>query len=88
MQGFPGTAVVSTRLRRGAVPQEKDTLVGKTFYDDQSKPVVIAGVIEQMHGAWVGWDKVDRVMLSAAGGSGPGVRYLVRTAARQARSPS
>jgi putative ABC transport system permease protein len=40
---------------------------------------VIAGVIEQMHGAWVGWDKVDRVMLTPVVGPGPGIRYLVRT---------
>ena len=60
-------------------PKEKDHLVGKTFYDDQSKPLVIAGVIEQMHGAWVGWDKLDRVLLAPLVGPGPGIRYLVRT---------
>jgi hypothetical protein len=32
-----------------------------------------------MHGAWVGWDKLDRVMLSPLVGPGPGVRYLIRT---------
>jgi len=32
-----------------------------------------------MHGAWVGWDKVDRVMLTPVVGPGPGTRYLVRT---------
>ena len=32
-----------------------------------------------MQGAWVGWDKVDRVMLSPMIGPGPGTRYLVRT---------
>src|SRR4029079_5473376 len=42
-------------------------------------PVVIAGIIEQMHGAWVGWDKLDRVMLVPLVGPGPGIRYLVRT---------
>jgi putative ABC transport system permease protein len=79
VQGFPGTAVVTRAFADALFPKQSDKLVGKTFYDDQSKPVVIAGVIEQMHGAWVGWDKVDRVMLTPVVGPGPGVRYLVRT---------
>jgi len=79
VQGFPGTAVVTRTFAEALFPKQADKLVGKTFYDDQSKPVVIAGVIEQMHGAWVGWDKVDRVMLTPVVGPGPGTRYLVRT---------
>ena len=79
VQGFPGTAVVTRAFAVALFPKEKDKLVGKTFYDDQGKPVVIAGVIEQMHGAWVGWDKVDRVMLTPVVGPGPGTRYLIRT---------
>ncbi len=71
VQGFPGTALVTRAFAEALFPKQADNLVGKTFYDDQSKPVVIAGVIEQMHGAWVGWDKLDRVMLTPAGGSGP-----------------
>jgi putative ABC transport system permease protein len=79
-QGFPGVAVVTRAFAEALFPKA-DNLVGKTFYDDQSKPVVIVGVMEQMHGAWVGWDKVDRVMLSPLVGPGPGVRYLVRSEA-------
>jgi putative ABC transport system permease protein len=79
-QGFPGVAVVTRAFAEALFPKT-DTLVGKTFYDDQSKPIVIVGVMEQMHGAWVGWDKIDRVMLSPLVGPGPGVRYLVRAEA-------
>ena len=57
----------------------KQNALGKTFYDDQSKPYKIIGVIEHMHGSWVGWDKVDRVMLSPMVGPKPGIRYIVRT---------
>jgi putative ABC transport system permease protein len=78
-QGFPGVAVVTRVFAEALFPKDKEHLVGKTFYDDQSKPVVIAGILEQMHGAWVGWDKVDRVMLTPVVGPGPGIRYLVRT---------
>lgn len=78
VQGFPGKVLVTRAFAEAMFPKEKDHLVGKTFYDDQSKPVVIAGVIEQMHGAWVGWDKLDRVLLAPLVGPGPGIRYLVR----------
>jgi len=79
VQGMPGVGVVTRAFAEALFPKDKDHLVGKTFYDDQSKPVVITGIIEQMHGAWVGWDKVDRVMLTPVVGPGPGIRYLVRT---------
>ena len=79
VQGFPGTGLLTRAFAEALFPKDKDHLVGKTFYDDQSKPVVIAGLIEQMHGAWVGWDKLDRVLLAPLVGPGPGIRYLVRT---------
>jgi len=78
-QGFPGTALVTRAFAEALFPKEKDHLVGKTLYDDQSKPLVIAGIIEQMHGAWVGWDKLDRVMVVPLVGPGPSIRYLIRT---------
>ena len=46
-------------------------MLGKTFYDDQSHPIRIVGVIEHMQGSWVGWDKVDRVMLTPSVGPEP-----------------
>ena len=75
-QGFPPTAIISQGLASALFP--KQNALGKTFYDDQSKPYRIVGVIEHMHGAWVGWDKVDRVMISPLVGPGPGIRYIVR----------
>ncbi len=77
-QGQPPFAIVSKGLAEALFPGEK-VLVGKDFYDDQSKPIRIVGVIEHMHGSWVGWDKVDRVVLFPQI-TGPSVRYLVRTA--------
>jgi putative ABC transport system permease protein len=75
-QGQPPVAVVSRGFAEALFPGEKN-LAGKTFYDSQSKPIRIVGVIDHMHGSWVGWDKVDRAMLV------PRVtewtRYIVRT---------
>ena len=77
-QGEPPFAIVSRAFALALFPGEK-SFVGKDFYDDQGKPLRIVGVIEHMHGSWVGWDKLDRVMLIPRI-TGPDVRYLVRTA--------
>jgi putative ABC transport system permease protein len=57
----------------------KQNALGKTIYDNHSTPHKIVGVIEHMHGSWVGWDKVDRVILNPMIGPKPNTRYIVRT---------
>jgi putative ABC transport system permease protein len=57
----------------------KQNALGKTFYDNHGTPHKIIGIIEHMHGSWVGWDKVDRVILSPMVGPAPRTRYIVRT---------
>lgn len=52
--------------------------VGKTLYDSQHSAVVI-GVMENMLGSWVGWDKLTQVMLIPRISAGPLARYVVRT---------
>lgn len=76
-QGLPPVAIVSQGFANALFP--KQPTLGQTFYDDQSKPFKIIGVIEHMHGSWVGWDKVDRVMLTPVVGPAPRTRYIVRT---------
>jgi putative ABC transport system permease protein len=71
-------AIVTKALAKALFPKDSDAL-GKTFYDGLNKPVTIVGVIEHMHGSWVGWDKVDQVMLFPRIKSGPNGVYLVRT---------
>ena len=77
-QDSPPAAIVTQGFATALFPGEN--ALGKTFYDDQSEPTKIVGVIQHMHGSWVGWDKVDRVILFPRVGPGPGVRYVVRTA--------
>ncbi|HEY6123885.1 MAG TPA: FtsX-like permease family protein [Steroidobacteraceae bacterium] len=76
-QDPPPLAIVSQGFASVLFP--KENALGKTFYDDQSKPFKIVAVIEHMHGSWVGWDKVDRTVLFPMVGPGPGARYIVRT---------
>jgi len=79
-QGQPPYAIVSRGLATALFPGQN--ALGKTIYDDQSHPIRIIGVIEHMHGSWIDWDKVDRVMLFPQI-TGPGTRYIVRTAPGQ-----
>ena len=51
--------------------------VGKTVYDYSHSAVVI-GVMENMLGSWVGWDKLTQVMLTPRIEAGPLARYAVR----------
>jgi putative ABC transport system permease protein len=71
-------AIVTEGFAREMFPKETN-FVGKTFYDGLGKPIVIVGVIKHMLGAWVGWDKLDHVMLFPRIKNGPQAIYVVRT---------
>jgi putative ABC transport system permease protein len=71
------SVIVTRAMAKDLFPDIADP-VGQTVYDSLDRPITIVGILEQMHGAWVGWDKLDHVMLSPEIASGPLVRYLVR----------
>ncbi len=71
-------AIVTEAFAKEMWPKETN-FVGKTFYDGLSKPITIVGVIDHMHGAWVGWDKLDHVVLFPRIKDGPTAVYVVRT---------
>lgn len=70
-------AIVTKAFAKSLFPDDANPL-GKTFYDGLSKPITIVGVIEHMQGAWVGWDKLDHVVLYPRIKDGPSAVYLVR----------
>jgi putative ABC transport system permease protein len=76
-QNWPPTAVISSALGKALFKDEP--ALGKTFYDDQGHPIRVIGVIEHMHGSWVGWDNVDRTMLTPRIQSQPSTQYAIRT---------
>lgn len=51
--------------------------LGKRVYDGSNSAVVI-GVVENVLGAWVNWDKLTQVMFTPRIPSGPQARYVVR----------
>ena len=71
-------AIVTKAFAKDLFPNDPNPL-GKTFYDGLSKPITIVGVIEHMHGAWVGWDKLDHIVLFPRIKNGPTAVYVVRT---------
>jgi putative ABC transport system permease protein len=76
-QNWAPTGIISSQLAKALFKDEP--ALGKTFYDDQSNPIRVIGVMEHMHGSWVGWDKVDRVMLTPRIQSQPSTQYAIRT---------
>jgi putative ABC transport system permease protein len=77
-QTWAPTAIISAGLGKALFKDEP--ALGKTFYDDQDHPIRVIGVISHMQGSWVGWDKVDRVMLTPRIQSAPSTQYAIRTA--------
>src|SRR5512134_3582520 len=77
-RAFEAQAIVTKAFAKDLFPDDPNPL-GRTFYDGLSKPITIVGVIEHMHGAWVGWDKLDHVVLFPRIKSGPNAIYVVRT---------
>src|SRR5918994_769473 len=53
--------------------------VGKTIYGGADQTAVVIGIMDNMLGAWVGWDKLTQVMLLPRIQAGPLARYVVRT---------
>jgi putative ABC transport system permease protein len=70
------TAIVSQALGKSLFKDQP--ILGNTMYDNQSHPIRIIGVIEHMHGSWVGWDRVDHVMFTPSVGPEPSTQYVVR----------
>jgi putative ABC transport system permease protein len=71
-------AIVTKAFAKELFPDDPNP-VGKSFYDGLGKPIAIVGIIEHMHGAWVGWDKLDHVVLFPRIDNGPSSIYLVRS---------
>ena len=80
VQGIPGHGRGDACIcRRRCFPSRPTSSWARPFMTITASPWSSPGVIEQMHGALVGLDKVDRVMLTPVVGPGPGLAYLVRT---------
>jgi putative ABC transport system permease protein len=69
------SAIISSGLAKALFKDEP--ALGRDFYDDQSHPIRVIGVISHMQGSWVGWDKVDRTLLYTYI-EPPSTQYVIR----------
>ncbi len=76
--GHPIEQVLITRVLADEMFPDGGAL-GATVYNGLDEPGTVVGVIERMHGAWVGWDKLENVVLVPLIPSGAFTRYIVRT---------
>ena len=72
----PDVVLITEATSKALSPDE--SLLGKTVFLD-SKPIKVVGIIEHMHGSWVGWDGLDRVAIMPGMMLTPYNRYLIRT---------
>ena len=56
---------------------EEDAL-GKTVYWGSMEPSTIVGIIGKMHGSWVGWDKLDNVVIQPGMPAFPTNKFIIR----------
>jgi putative ABC transport system permease protein len=70
---------ILTKDAARAVFGDEHAAVGKTVYGGANQTAVVIGIMDNMLGAWVGWDKLTQVMLLPRIQAGPLARYVVRT---------
>lgn len=74
----PPDTLIITRAYADELFPEGGAL-GGTVYDGLNRPRTVIGILERMHGSWVGWDKLENVMLVPTVMPWPGMIYIIRT---------
>jgi len=73
---MPASVLVTQKLADELFPDE-DAL-GKTVYWGGMDPSTIVGIIGKMHGSWVGWDKLENVVIQPGMPAGTTNKYIIR----------
>lgn len=74
----PPDSLILTRAYADALFPDGDAL-GSAVYDGLNRPRTVIGIVEHMHGAWVGWDKLENVILLPLVPPGTSSYYIIRT---------
>jgi putative ABC transport system permease protein len=72
----PPSILVTQKLANDLFGEE-DAL-GKTVFWGSMEPSTIVGIIGQMHGSWVGWDKLDNVVIQPGKPAYTTNKYIIR----------
>lgn len=73
----PAGVLVTKALAESLFPD--DNPLGKTVYWGDMNGSTIIGIIEKMHGSWVGWDKLEHVVIQPGKPAYESNRYIIRT---------
>ncbi|TQV79998.1 ABC transporter permease [Aliikangiella coralliicola] len=73
----PPGILVTQALADSLFP-EGGALGKQVFWGDMSESTII-GIIEKMHGSWVGWDKLEHVVIQPGKPAYQRNRYIIRT---------
>lgn len=74
------SGILLTQTLANALFPEGDALGKQVYWGDMSGSTII-GIIEKMHGSWVGWDKLEHVVVQPGRPAYETNRYLIRTEA-------
>jgi len=74
--GAPPSVLITQALADGLFGDE-DAL-GKTVYWGSMEPSTVVGIIGKMHGSWVGWDKLENVVIQPGKPAFTSNKYIIR----------
>lgn len=72
------SSIIVTQSFADELFPDEDAL-GKTAYWGSMEPAIIIGIIEHMHGSWVGWDKLTNVVIQPGNYAHTTTKYAIRT---------
>jgi putative ABC transport system permease protein len=70
-------SVLITQALADSLFGEEDAL-GKVVYWGSMEPSTVIGIIGRMHGSWVGWDKLEHVVIQPGKPANTTNRYIIR----------
>jgi putative ABC transport system permease protein len=77
---WPDKVILTKAMAEELYPENNwDYALGKTVYINDNEPMVITGIIDKLQAPWVGWNGVERAMLSPEHILFGSTRYFVRT---------
>jgi putative ABC transport system permease protein len=76
--GWPDKTILSKDLAAALFPDDPTYGVGKVVYINDTEPMTIVGVIDQLQAPWSGWDNVERSMLVPEHLVNDSTAYLIR----------
>jgi putative ABC transport system permease protein len=73
----PPSILITQQLADDLFGEEE--ALGKTVYWGSMEPSTIVGIIGRMHGSWVGWDKLENVVIQPGNQGDTTNKYIIRT---------